>query len=64
MLVTFQYYMFVGTRWVVLVNQKLLIYWDFHAQPSLEFTENGPKNRKYPVSSSSVVENYLLTPEV
>jgi len=56
--------MFVGTRWVVLVNQKLLIYLDFHAQPSLEFTENGLKNRKFPVSSSSVGENYLLMPEV
>ncbi len=28
------------------VFQKLLIYWDFHTQPSLGFTENGPKNRK------------------
>ncbi len=24
---------------------KLLIYWDFHAQPSLGFTENGPKEK-------------------
>ncbi len=24
---------------------KLLIYWDFHAQPSLGFTENGPKKK-------------------
>ncbi len=28
------------------VFQKLLIYWDFHTQPSLGFTENGPKKRK------------------
>ncbi len=32
-------------------SQKQLIYWDFHAQPSLGFTENGPKKRKYPVSA-------------
>ncbi len=37
---------------LVWVFQKLLIYWDFHAQSSLGFTENCPKNRKYPVSSS------------
>ncbi len=29
---------------LVWVFQKLLIYWDFQAQPSLGFTENGPKN--------------------
>ncbi len=40
--------------------QKLLIYWDFHAQPSLGFTENGSKKRKYPVSCSCVDENALL----
>ncbi len=28
---------------LVWVFQKLLIYWDFHTQPSLGFTENGPK---------------------
>ncbi len=28
---------------LVWVFQKLLIYWDFHAQPSLGFTENGHK---------------------
>ncbi len=37
---------------LVRVFQTLLIYWDFHAQPSLGFTENGPKKRKYPVSGS------------
>ncbi len=35
---------------LVWVFQKLLIYWDFHAQPSLGFTENGPKKRNFPVS--------------
>ncbi len=37
-----------------------MIYWDFYTQPSLGFTENGPKKRKYPVSSSCVDENALL----
>ncbi len=46
------------------VFQKLLIYWDFHAQPSLGFTENGLKKRKYPVSGSCVDENALLMSEV
>ncbi len=32
---------------LVWVFQKLLIYWDFNKQPSLGFTENGPKKRKY-----------------
>ncbi len=31
--------MVVGARWLVGVFQKLLIYWDFHVQPSLGFTE-------------------------
>lgn len=36
----------------------LLIYWDFTTcQPSLGFTENGPKMWKYPVSSGCVEEN-------
>ncbi len=30
---------------MVWVFQKLLIYWDFHTHPSLEFTENDPKNK-------------------
>ncbi len=33
-------------------------------QPSLGFTENGPKKRKYPVSGSCVDENALLMSEV
>ncbi len=31
---------------LVKVFQKLLIYWDFHSQTSLRFTENGPKKEK------------------
>ena len=31
---------------------------------SLEFAENGVKNKKHPVSSSSVGKNYLLMREV
>ncbi len=42
---------------LVWVFQKLLIYWDFHAQPSPGFTKNGPEKRKYPVSSSCVDGN-------
>ncbi len=49
---------------LVWVFQKLLIYWDFHTQPSLGFTENGPKTRKYPVSCRCVDENALLMLEV
>ncbi len=32
-------------------------------KPSLGFTENGPKKRKYPVSGSCVDENTLLMSE-
>ncbi len=46
------------------VFQKLLISWDFHDQPSLGFTENGLKKRKYPVSGSCADENDLLMSEV
>ncbi len=49
---------------LVRVIKKMLIYWDFHAQPSLGFTENGPKKRKYPVSGSCVDGNALLMSEV
>ncbi len=35
-----------------------------HAQPSLGFTENGLKKRKYPVSGSCADENDLLMSEV
>ncbi len=52
--------MVVGADGLVWVFDKLLIYWDFHTQPSLGFTENGPKKRKYPVSGSCVDENALL----
>ncbi len=53
----------VSARRAGLSISKLLIYWDFHAQPSLGFTENGPKKRKYPVSGSCVDENALLMSE-
>ncbi len=62
--------MTLNVEWLLLpgglirVFQKLLIYWDFQAQPSPEFTENGPKKRKYPVSGSCVDENALLMSEV
>ncbi len=56
--------MVVGARRLVWVFQKLLIYWDFHAQPSLGFTENGTKKRKYPESESCVDKNALLMSEV
>ncbi len=56
--------MVVGARGAGLSISKLLIYWDFHTQPSLGFTENGPKKRKYPVSGSCVDENGLLMSEV
>ncbi len=49
---------------LVWLFKKLLIYWDFHTQSSLVFTENGPKKRKYPVSSSCGDENALLMSEV
>ncbi len=49
---------------LVWVFQKLLICWDFHMQPSLGFTENGSKKKKYPVSSSCVDENALMMWEV
>ena len=38
--------MVVGARGAGLSISEPLIYWDFHAQPSLEFTENGPKKEK------------------
>ncbi len=56
--------MVVGARRLVWVFQKRRIYWDFHAQPSLRFTENGPKKRKYPVNGSCVDENAFLMSEV
>ncbi len=56
--------MVVSARRLVWVFKKLLIYWDFHMPPSLGFTENGPKKRKYPVSGSYVDKNALLMTEV
>ncbi len=37
--------MVVGADGLVWVFHKLLIYWDFHTQPSLGFTENGPRKK-------------------
>ncbi len=51
--------MVVGDRWAGLSISKT-----FHTQPSLGFTENGPKNIKYPVSGSCVDGNALLMSEV
>ncbi len=56
-------WLLVQTGWSEYIK-KLLIYWDFHTQPSLEITENGLKKRKYPVSGSCVDENALLISEV
>ncbi len=56
--------MIVGARRAGLSILKKLIYWDFHAPPSVGFTENGPKKRKYPLSDSCVDENALLMSEV
>ncbi len=61
----FEHEMDVGARRAGLsISKVLLIYWDFQAQPSLGFTENGPKKSKYPVSGSCVDENALLMSEV
>ncbi len=56
--------MVVGARRADLSISKLLIYWDFHTQPSLVFTDNGPKNIKYAVTDSCVDKNALLMSEV
>ncbi len=42
------------------------VYWHGYdiAQPSIGFTENGPKKRKYQVNGSCVDENALLMSEV
>ncbi len=48
--------MVVGARRAGLRKKKK----HFHAQPSFGFTENGTKNRKYPVSGSCVDGNALL----
>ncbi len=56
--------MVVGSRRAGLSISKSADLLGFHAQPSLGFTENGPKKRKYPVSGSCVDENALLMSEV
>lgn len=47
-----------------LVPDLLLIYSDFTTQPSLKFTKSGMQKRKYPASSSSLVEKVLVMSEV
>ncbi len=60
----FEHGMIVGARRAGLrFFPKLLIYWDFYTQPSLAFTVNGPKKRKYQMSGSCVDENTLLMSE-
>ncbi len=59
----FEHGMVVSADGLLWVFHKLLIYWDFHTQPSLGFTENDPKKRKYPVSGSCVDKNALLMSE-
>ena len=49
---------------VVCISQKQLISREFHTQQSLEFAENGEKNKKHPVSSDSASRNPLLMREV
>ncbi len=56
--------MVVGARRADLSISQTAIYWDFHTQPSLGFTENGLKKRKYPAGGSCVDENALLMSEV
>lgn len=40
----------------MVVAAQNLIYWEFPTQQSLEFTENGLKKRKCPVSHCSLVK--------
>ena len=47
-----------------LFEWKLLISWDFHTQQSLEFTQNGVKNKTHPLRCSSANRNALLMREV
>ncbi len=57
--------MVVGARLAGLsISQTADLLGFLHTQPSLGFTENGPKKRKYPVSGSCVDENALLMSEV
>ncbi|KAF7667055.1 hypothetical protein LDENG_00080500 [Lucifuga dentata] len=56
--------MVVGARGAGLSIAETADLLGFSHMPSLGFTENGPKKRKYPVSGSSLGENALLMPEV
>ncbi len=56
--------MVVGARWAGLSISKTADLLGFsHTTISLEFIENGPKKRKYPVRGSCVDENTLLMSE-
>ncbi len=56
----FEHIMVVGDRRAGLSISKTGDILGFsHAQPSLGFTENGPKKRKYPVSGSCVEESLV-----
>lgn len=44
----------------MVVVAKPLTSLDFHAKPSLEFIENGPEKRKYPMSRTSLGKNAFL----
>ena len=46
------------------VSQKLLVSCDCHMQQFQQFAENGAKNQKHPVSSSSAGKNALLMREI
>ncbi len=56
--------MVVGARQADLSISKTADLLGFSPQPSLGFTENGPKNIKYPVTGRGVDENALLMSKV
>ncbi len=56
--------MFVGARRAGLSISETPDLLGFSHTTISRFTENGPKNRKYPVSGSCVDENVLLMSEV
>lgn len=49
--------------WQVGAFQTLLMSWDFHEQPSVEFTQNGAKTNKHPLSARFAGGNALLMRE-
>ena len=44
---------------VVWASQNMPISWDFHTKQSVDFAENGAKNKKHPVSGSSAGKKAL-----